>query len=66
MPDTEPKRSRKRVSRRVVRPAVPGTDERPQGGLDPTLASEDSDESWGDRAEGNDGDLLRNRPPHWG
>ncbi|WGD38135.1 hypothetical protein [Lysinibacter sp. HNR] len=56
----------RRPSRRVNRPAPEGTDLTPQKGAPVVRASEDNDQSWGDRDEGNDGELRLNKPPHWG
>ena len=58
-----------RKSRRVRTEPVPGSDPSPQLPQTPVLASEDADESWGDRPRGaksgNEEQLLRDKPPHY-
>ena len=60
---------RSRRSRRVVRPAVPGTDPKPAE-HEVTLAAEDAPERWGDTPQRDtmeqDERLRREKPPHWG
>jgi len=63
---------RKTGSRRASTDPVPGSDPTPQASRAdaPVRASEDTDESWGDRPrtpEGpNDARLKQDVPPHWG
>ena len=63
---------RKTGRRRVSTDPVPGSDPRPQATPEgaPVRATEDTDESWGDRpplatAGPNDDRLKRDVPPHW-
>jgi high-mobility group nucleosome-binding domain-containing protein 2 len=55
-----------RRHRRVTTPPVPGTDPEPQRRDEVVRAGEDAEESWGDRAAGNDDRLRADVPPHWG
>ncbi|MFC4223005.1 hypothetical protein [Lysinibacter cavernae] len=59
-------RPRTRVSRRVTRPAPEGVDPTPQNADEIVKAAEDQEQAWGEGAVGNDADLKRNKPPHWG
>jgi hypothetical protein len=60
-------KSARRV-RRVHRAGVPGADPTPQKNrrvADTGRASNDKNESWGDRNDSNDAQLKRDVPPHW-
>lgn len=58
-----------RKSRRVRTEPVPGSDPNPQLPQRIVRASEDADESWGDRPKpansGNDEQLRQDKPPHY-
>ncbi|WP_460943906.1 hypothetical protein [Okibacterium endophyticum] len=66
-PSERPRVRRVAGARRAVLPAVEGTDVSPQSAV-PTRADEDTEIAWGDRpaTTGNEEQLRRDVPPHWG
>jgi high-mobility group nucleosome-binding domain-containing protein 2 len=54
-----------RKRRRVRTDPVPGSDPTPQERAEAVRATEDAEETWGDRAEVNDARLKADKPPHY-
>ncbi len=54
-----------RKHRRVRTDPAPGSDPTPQARAETVRAAEDAEETWGDRADGNDGRLRADKPPHY-